>query len=601
MTLVFATHVHAPNNSPLTSPNHSTQSLWSIRMGNPFIPLSKAAIKADLSKNEGLIFIVLTMQTIGYRKITDNLTDKRLAQLTGIRLDHLRPCLERFLQYGLFERIEHKHYDYQYRLCDEFLDEGAATILYSPSFRTSPAIGEAAPSASDFPEDGGDSAPRSGSFTEDGGHTTENPYIKKQQHKTNTSFNQKQQQTEPKKNKEKKQQTKPKKNKIKKQQTKREKNIIQQQPQAAVTISMAGLEKMPEHFVIESSQPVRIEFSTENVGKVTTVVEQKSVPAAIAETVAITENTPKSEKVATIVEQENVPVAIAETIAITKNVPKSEKVATIVEQESVPAAIAQTVEKSEEVATAIEQESVQSTEPVAMPIIDSNVPSETISHNVSESPNTIMAHAVGEALTQKVESTTTSQSSADLAVSVATTLVQPIEPPVPSTTEEPPVVVNEKQHKKRLVIPNTVGEENFNACNRYFDLLNESQKQDVLDVFFYNLKLGNIRNKASYFIGLTEKVKKGNLTVPSKETIKNNGVSQGPLSYEQSLAKKEADKKHEEYSARWGDYMWIQRQAKTLQKSEAETAKMMGLEEAYMMFSEKVAAAAQQNGEMAMA
>ena len=64
---------------------------------------------------------------------------------------------------------------------------------------------------------------------------------------------------------------------------------------------------------------------------------------------------------------------------------------------------------------------------------------------------------------------------------------------------------------------------------------------------------------------------------------------------------KEADKKHEEYSARWGDYMWIQRQAETLQKSEAEMAKMMGLEEAYMMFREKVAAEAQQSQQESMA
>ena len=277
-----------------------------------------------------------------------------------------------------------------------------------------------------------------------------------------------------------------------------------------------------------------------------------------------------------------------------KGAQKSEKIAPPVEQEIEPVALAETVAKSERIANTIEQESVQSAEPVAMPIIDSNVPSETISHNVSESPNTIIANAVGEALTQKVESTT-SQSSADLAVSVATTLIQPIEPPVPSTTEEPPVVVNEKQRKKPLAIPNTVGEENFNACNRYFEPLKESQKQDVLDVFFYNLKLGNIRNKASYFIGLTEKVKKGKLTLPSKETIKNNSLSQGPLSYEQSIAKKEADEKHDEYSARWGDYMWIQRQAETLQKSEAEMAKMMGLEEAYMMFSQELQETAQQS------
>jgi len=88
---------------------------------------------------------------------------------------------------------------------------------------------------------------------------------------------------------------------------------------------------------------------------------------------------------------------------------------------------------------------------------------------------------------------------------------------------------------------------------------------------------------------IAEKVKQESLLEPiaiGEKIVKAAAtVSQGPLSYEQSIAKKAADKKHEEYASRWGDYMWIQRQAKTLEKSEEEMAKMMGLEEAYAMFS----------------
>ena len=45
------------------------------------------------TKNELLVVMALTNQTIGYGKISDPLTDKRLAKITGIRLDRLRPAI----------------------------------------------------------------------------------------------------------------------------------------------------------------------------------------------------------------------------------------------------------------------------------------------------------------------------------------------------------------------------------------------------------------------------------------------------------------------------------------------------------------------------
>jgi len=150
---------------------------------SPYIRLTKAAINAKLKQNEGLIFHALMMQTLGYRKTIDNLTDKRLAQLTGIRLDHLRPALDSFLAHDLFYRIEHRDYDYQYRICDEFLDDTRSTIVYPP---TLPKTGEARESWEDFPDVGEDNPPSSGKptqvgayhppslgkSTELGGHTT---------------------------------------------------------------------------------------------------------------------------------------------------------------------------------------------------------------------------------------------------------------------------------------------------------------------------------------------------------------------------------------------------------------------------------------------
>ncbi len=503
-------------------------------MGNPFIPLSKAAIKADMTKNEGLIFIALVVQTIGYRKSKDNLTDKRLAQLTGIRLDHLRPCLESFLDYGLFERIEHKHYDYQYRLCDEFLDEGEATVIYSPSLPTSPTLGESEENAANLPDDGGKSAPRSVSFTDDGGHTTDNPYIKNQQQTKTTPLNQKQQ-TEPKK------------------------NIIQQQPQPPVTISLTGLENLPDKLVIESSQPIRIELSAtvKKSDKAAEVVQQPPVPKAaiVAESEIKKERVPKT-----------APIASTATTVNAEIMPQPAAMPVIAETTIVP-----------EPSTTLSEMMV-----------------ETVSDEKEYEPEQDIAvvteiDTMPQATPPVTTAMTTTKPIADLAVSVATALIQSSEDSSATTTAEPPVVVNEKKAKKRLKIPKAVGEENYNACNRYFDLLNAEQQQDVLTVFFYNLKLGAIRNKARYFIGLVKKAQEDKLSVPPEATAK--ATSQGPLSFEQQEAKKAADKKHEEYLSYWADYQWIVRQAKVLQKDEEEVAAMLSMEKAYQMFSKQACAA----------
>ncbi len=529
-------------------------------MANPYIPLTKAALKADMTKNEGLIFMVLAMQTIGYRKATDNLTDKRLAQLTGIRLDHLRPSLDSFLDYGLFQRIEHKYYDYQYQLCDEFLDEGATTIIYPPSLPTksaSPETGETSYHPENLPDAGGDSAPRSVSFPDDGGHTTENPYLKNQQPTQTTSLNQKQQ-TEPKKNPlQQKQQTEPKK------------NTLQQQPEPAVTISMAGLASLPERFVIESTQPIRIEFSSENIGKAATIKPDLKK-----------ENVANDQPLADIIAEQTVPsepsepkVITAQSLAAndtddTDAVPVSEL------SDQVTQTIADTVDDIESVSESSDPPN-DSAANIAVNIAEAMQKLE-----IEPEPETETETETETVITPVTTPANKPKPVADLAVSVATSLVQ-------STTEneENPVVVNEEDAKKPLLIPKAVGEENMNACNRYFDLLTKAQKQDVLTVFFYNLKLGKIRNKASYFIGIAKKAETGKLTVPVEATAKPS-THQGPLSYEQHLVQKKKDKKHEAHLTLWADYTWIQRQAKRLKKSEEETAKMMGLEEAYALFSQ---------------
>ena len=54
--------------------------------------INSAARLYCTTKNELLVVMSLANQTLGYGKISDPLTDKRLEKLTGIRLDRLRPA-----------------------------------------------------------------------------------------------------------------------------------------------------------------------------------------------------------------------------------------------------------------------------------------------------------------------------------------------------------------------------------------------------------------------------------------------------------------------------------------------------------------------------
>ena len=322
-------------------------------MTSPYIRLTKGAINAKLKQNEGLIFHALMMQTLGFRKTIDNLTDKRLAQLTGIRLDHLRPALESFLSHNLFYRIEHRDYDYQYRICDEFLDDAQSTIVYPP---TLPKTGKVRESWEDFPEVGEDSSQTSGKptkvrayspptsvkSTELGGYTTENLNIKKPPPLKTPILEKQQPQTETKKTDFIKKQPQPKTEKtdfIEKQpQPKTEKtDFVEKQPQPktektdfvekqqqpfVTTISMTGLEKMPDEFVIESSGSVRFEFSAKTAKTVMQTVEKTD--QAIPETITETNVEPIAEPVTeTNVEPITEPIAKTNVDPITEPIAKT--------------------------------------------------------------------------------------------------------------------------------------------------------------------------------------------------------------------------------------------------------------------------------------
>jgi phage replication O-like protein O len=91
-----------------------------------FRDLTKASLDADLNKNEAKVFSALVHQTIGFSKASDNLTDKRLAHLTGMRIDRLRLAIDGVIAKGLFEVEPSRHYDYHYSIAEKFLNDDNA-------------------------------------------------------------------------------------------------------------------------------------------------------------------------------------------------------------------------------------------------------------------------------------------------------------------------------------------------------------------------------------------------------------------------------------------------------------------------------------------
>jgi phage replication O-like protein O len=88
-----------------------------------FRSLNEASLNANLNKNEAKVFSALMNQTIGYGKTFDHLTDKRLAQLTKIRLDRLYVAIEGVVEKDLFEVEESTYYDYRYQIAEKFIEK----------------------------------------------------------------------------------------------------------------------------------------------------------------------------------------------------------------------------------------------------------------------------------------------------------------------------------------------------------------------------------------------------------------------------------------------------------------------------------------------
>lgn len=112
-----------------------------------------AGINADLSKNEWRVFAAMMIQTLGYGKRRDPLTNKRIASIAGIRADRIKPHIKTVVDAGLFESSEHKWLDATYCVPERFFDGDVTERFFAPS---TPKTGYATQAMVDAPQNTGD-------------------------------------------------------------------------------------------------------------------------------------------------------------------------------------------------------------------------------------------------------------------------------------------------------------------------------------------------------------------------------------------------------------------------------------------------------------
>ena len=139
-----------------------------------------AGLSANLKQNELKVFLVLLRQTIGFGKSHDHLTDKRIAQLSGLRVDRCRMAVDGLIQKGLFDGIESTDFDFRYDIPAHFLaalDNGQFFTPHIPknrdSFREKKAVSAKRRHTSLTPTPLTSQQPQAGS----GGHDQQTPIV----------------------------------------------------------------------------------------------------------------------------------------------------------------------------------------------------------------------------------------------------------------------------------------------------------------------------------------------------------------------------------------------------------------------------------------
>jgi phage replication O-like protein O len=75
---------------------------------NSLVTILDAALAADLGKRQWAVFAAVLRQTLGYRKVSDDLSSGRLSQLTGIQRNHIWQAKQELVDKGLLVSAQGK-------------------------------------------------------------------------------------------------------------------------------------------------------------------------------------------------------------------------------------------------------------------------------------------------------------------------------------------------------------------------------------------------------------------------------------------------------------------------------------------------------------
>ncbi len=496
-------------------------------MPSLFRDINSTARAFCTTKNELLVVMALSNQTIGYGKTSDPLTDKRLAKITGIRLDRLRPAVNAVIEKGLFDRKPHKRFGHEYSIGKDFLQAYPGKV-YTPFISQNNTSSEnqnplcrntnnltqmgkvTTESQTPFPRKNSDLTQMGKPLTEKQRHTITktNSYSPQQQTKTETkktpSLNS-QQQTVP---------------------------LAEQQ---SVKLFFNDENDIPSRFAIETSSPnTRIEFS---FGTSTTrKTESPKTETHMGETPTL--STPETTK----------------TLKKIMHVAKTKPVTTI---EKKPTTEEKTPAKPTTTRQAI-----------------ANIPKEKCEPWVEDA---LAAADYLDRVEAEKERKAKEKQQINKAIDMTKPATKPVEKPIEPPLESPMPVKPSTPKKALIPLPKRVGEENYNACNRHFNMLDDELKKKLLLIFDYNFKTRKINNPAGYFITLAQTAIQEGLTVPPEAM-----VNQPPTPETIAAAKEKAYR-----TERWSDFAWLQQNAELQNMAVDALAKRMGgeIEEAYRMFA----------------
>jgi hypothetical protein len=150
--------------------------------------------------------------------------------------------------------------------------------------------------------------------------------------------------------------------------------------------------------------------------------------------------------------------------------------------------------------------------------------------------------------------------------------------PPPSLPIDNSLLVSDEKKvitQKPLTLPDAISKKDATSCQRYLNKLTTEQGKNVIKAFNHAMKNSQIKSATRYFIGLTRKAQKGELTVPLEAFI------EAKPSAEKIAAAEEKERRHD----LWSQFTWLEENAVRNNVGMQTLAEQMGLQEAYALYN----------------